>query len=250
MPLENIMLQCGIEAPRLQYCPIRQSTSGFREKLSTMKTRVVIADDHTLFLEGMKMLLEPTCWVIGTAADGQALISEIERHRPDVVLTDINMPQLNGLEACERLQKTNPGIRIIFVTVNEDVAVAEEAIRRGAVGYVLKKAAASELARAIQTVMSGRIYVSSDITKEPVQIFVANAKKRAHRDKLTPRQREVLQLLAEGKSMKEAADVLKVTTRTIAFHKYTMMHHLGVSRNSELVLYAAQSGLCRDQRHS
>lgn len=215
-----------------------------------MKTRVVIADDHNLFLEGMKMLLEPTCWVIGTASDGQALIAEIEKQRPDVILTDINMPRLNGLEACERLLKVSPDARIIFVTVNEDISIAEEAIRRGAFGYVLKKAATSELVKAIQTVMSGRIYVSPEITKEPVQVFVANAKKRAQKNKLTPRQREVLQLLAEGKSMKEAADVLKVTTRTIAFHKYTMMHHLGVSRNSELVLYAAQTGLCRDQKHS
>jgi DNA-binding NarL/FixJ family response regulator len=213
-----------------------------------MKTRVVIADDHILFLEGMKKLLEPSCCVVGTATDGQALISEAEKQRPDVILTDINMPQLNGLEACERLLKIIPTTRIIFVTVNEDVATAEEAIRRGAFGYVLKKSATSELVRAIQTVMGGRIYVSSAITKEPVQVFIAKAKSRAHKDKLTPRQREVLQLLAEGKSMKEAADVLHVTPRTIAFHKYTMMHHLGVSRNSELVLYAAQTGLCRDER--
>jgi DNA-binding NarL/FixJ family response regulator len=215
-----------------------------------MKTRVVIADDHKLFLEGMKMLLEPSCWVLGTATDGQSLLKEMEKHHPDVILTDINMPRLNGLEACERLLKAGSETRIIFVTVNEDVSIAEEAIRRGALGYVLKKSATSELVKAIQTVMLGRVYLSPEITKEPVQVFIANARKHAHKEKLTPRQREVLQLLAEGKSMKEAADVLKITTRTIAFHKYTMMHQLGVSRNSELVLYAAQSGLCRDQKHS
>ena len=213
-----------------------------------MKARVLIADDHTLFLEGMKKLLEPSCWIIGTATNGQALIAEAEKQRPEVILTDINMPQLNGLEACERLLKKLPDTRIIFVTVNEDVATAEEAIRRGAFGYVLKKSATSELVKAIQTVMVGRLYVTSAITKEPIQVFIAKAKSHAHKDQLTARQREVLQLLAEGKSMKEAADVLHVTPRTIAFHKYTMMQHLGVSRNSELVLYAAQSGLCRDQR--
>jgi DNA-binding NarL/FixJ family response regulator len=214
-----------------------------------MKARVLIADDHRLFLEGLKKLLEPSCCVVGTALDGQSLISEAEKQRPEVILTDINMPRLNGLEACERLLKRVPETRIIFVTVNEDIATAEEAFRRGAFGYVLKKAAISELVKAIQTVMVGRFYVTSAITKEPVHVFVAKAKSHAHKEQLTARQREVLQLLAEGKSMKEAADVLHVTSRTIAFHKYTMMHHLGVSRNSELVLYAAQSGLC-GQRNS
>jgi DNA-binding NarL/FixJ family response regulator len=214
-----------------------------------MKARVLIADDHTLFLEGMKKLLEPSCWVLGTATNGQELISEAEKHRPEMILTDINMPQLNGLEACERLLKRFPDCKIVFITVNEDIAIAEEAIRRGALGYVLKKAATTELIRAIQTVMGGRVYVSSAITREPVQVFISRARSHANKEQLTPRQREVLQLLAEGKSMKEAADVLRITARTIAFHKYTMMHHLGVTRNSELVLYAAQSGLCRDPKH-
>src|SRR5436305_14340958 len=159
------------------------------------------------------------------------------------------MPQLNGLEACERLLKKLPDTRIIFVTVNEDIATGEEAIRRGAFGYVLKKAATSELFKAIQTVMSGRVYVTPAITKDSIQVFVARAKSHQHKEQLTARQREVLQLLAEGKSMKEAADVLHVTPRTIAFHKYSMMQHLGVTRNSELVLYAAQSGLCRTESY-
>ena len=158
---------------------------------------------------------------------------------------DINMPHLNGLDACERLAKRLPETRIIFLTVNEDPESAEEAIRRGASGYVLKKAAASDLFKAIQNVVAGRVYVSPLISHEPVGVFVSRAKSHAHQEPLTLRQREVLQLLAEGKSMKEAADILKVTPRTIAFHKYSMMEHLGITRNSELVRYAAQAGLCR-----
>jgi DNA-binding NarL/FixJ family response regulator len=214
-----------------------------------MKVRVILADDHTLFLEGLKKLLEPSCWVIGTATDGQQLISVVEKQRPEVVVTDINMPRLNGLEACERLLKQLPQTRIVVVTVDEDLGTAEEAIRRGASGYVLKKSATSELVKAIHTVMAGRVYVTPAITRDPVQVFVARAKDHADKERLTARQREVLQLLAEGKSMKEAADVLQITPRTIAFHKYSMMHHLGVTRNSELVLYAVQSGLCRGQKH-
>ena len=138
-----------------------------------------------------------------------------------------------------------PESRTIFLTVNEDNDTAEEAIRRGAFGYLLKKSAPAELFKAIQVVAAGRLYVTPAITKEPIQIFITRAKRHRCKDLLTSRQREVLQLLAEGKSMKEAADVLNITPCTIAFHKYSMMQHLGLTRNSELVRYAAQSGLCR-----
>jgi DNA-binding NarL/FixJ family response regulator len=210
-----------------------------------MKARVLLADDHNLFLEGLKKLLEPSCLIVGTATNGHNLISEAEKQRPDVIVTDINMPQLNGLDACGTLLKRLPDSRIVFVTVCEDPDTAREAIRRGAFGYVLKKAATTELLRAIETVRTGRVYITPTITREPISIFITAAKNRKHDEPLTARQREVLQLLGEGKSMKEAADVLHVTPRTIAFHKYSMMQHLGITRNSELVLYAAQSGLCR-----
>src|SRR5688572_4307373 len=137
-----------------------------------MKARVLIADDHTLFLEGMKKLLEPSCWIIGTATNGQALIAEAEKQRPEVILTDINMPQLNGLEACERLLKKLPGTRIILAAGQDDVAGAEEAIRRGAFGYVLKTPATPELDQAIPTVRGGRRYVTSAIASEGIQVFV------------------------------------------------------------------------------
>jgi len=213
------------------------------------RTRVLLADDHVIFLEALKKLIEPACLVVGTASDGRALFAAAEKLRPEVVIADINMPHLNGFDACERLTKKLPSCKIIFLTVNEDPESAEEAIRRGASGYLLKKAASTELFKAIQSVMAGRVYVTPEISREPVGVFVSRARSHAHQAPLTLRQREVLQLLAEGKSMKEAADILNVTPRTIAFHKYSMMEHLGITRNSELVRYAAQNGLCRETVH-
>lgn len=211
------------------------------------QTRVLLADDHIILLEALKKLIEPVCQVVGTAGDGRTLISSAQKLRPDVIVADINMPHLNGLEACERLTKVLPESRIIFLTVNEDPDTAEEAIRRGAFGYLLKKAAPEELFKAIQTVALGRVYITPSIAREPVSVFVSRAKSHVPEEPLTSRQREVLQLLAEGKSMKEAADILQITPRTIAFHKYAMMQHLGITRNSELVCYAIQSGLCREE---
>ena len=211
------------------------------------RTRVLLADDHVILLEALKKLVEPTCHVVGTATDGRSLIAAAEKLCPDVIIADINMPNLNGLEACERLIKKVPGTKVIFLTVNEDAESAQEAIRRGACGYLLKKAAAAELFKALQAVSAGRVYITQLISREPVGVFVSRARSQTQAERLTLRQREVLQLLAEGKSMKEAADLLNVTPRTIAFHKYSMMEHLGITRNSELVRYASQSGLCRNQ---
>lgn len=210
-----------------------------------MKTRVLLADDHVILLEALKKLIETTCDVVGLATDGRALISLAEKLRPDVIVADINMPHLNGLEACELVIQKVPEARIVFLTVNEDAETAEEAIRRGAHGYLLKKSAPTELFKAIQTVSAGRVYITSAISQEPVSLFVNRAKSHSQGETLTMRQKEVLQLLAEGKSMKEAADILRIAPRTIAFHKYSMMGQLGFTRNSELVRYAIQSGLCR-----
>jgi DNA-binding NarL/FixJ family response regulator len=211
-----------------------------------MKIEVLLADDHLIFLEAFKKLVESRCCVVGTASDGQTLISLAEKLRPELIIADINMPQLNGLDACERLLKKLPLSKIIFLTVDEDVDTAREAIRRGASGYLLKKSPPNELFAAIDAVMAGRLYMSSKVSGEPIKIFLARGKSPETKERLTARQREVLQLLAEGKSMKEAADVLRITVRTIAFHKYAMMQHLGMTRNSQLVLYAAQTGLCPD----
>ena len=202
------------------------------------RTRLLLADDHAILLEAFKKLLEPFHSVVGAVTDGRRLLAKARELRPDIVLLDINMPGLNGLDACEQLVSRNPETKVIFLTVSEDLDSAEEAIRRGASGYLIKKAVVAELLKAIETVFRGGIYITPLISTLPVGFFVAQAKGREKRQALTERQREVLQLLAEGKSMKEAAEILGVTPRTIAFHKYTMMEHLGFTRNSELMRYA------------
>ena len=162
--------------------------------------------------------------------------------KPDVILADVAMPHLNGLDACERIRQHLPRAKVIFLTMDEDPDTAAEAIRRGASGYLLKASAASELFDAIQQVLSGKIYVASAIAKGPAGVFVSHAEK-GQSSGLTLRQREVLQLLAEGKSMKEAADILGITPRTIAFHKYSMMEQLGFKTGAELIQHAVSLGL-------
>ncbi len=211
--------------------------------MGTSKPRVLLADDHVILLESLKSLLQSEVDVVATVSDGQTLLTRAKALSPDVIVTDIHMPQLNGLEACERLLMEVPKARVIFLTVNEDSATAEEAIRRGALGYVLKKDAADELRKAIESARNGNVYISKAILREPVKVFVSRAKSEKKAEPLTIRQREVLQLLAEGKSMKEAADILQITSRTIAFHKYTMMNQLGIKTTSELVVYATKNGI-------
>ena len=202
------------------------------------RTRVLIADDHAILLEAFKRLLEPDYDVVGTVADGQALVQAAESLKPDVILADISMPHLNGLNAAERLLAQLPDVKLVFLTVNEDPQIAAEAMRRGASGYVLKKSAAAELFEALRQVLRGRTYVTPAIAKVSTLDFVAGAKCVGPARALSLRQREVLQLLAEGKSMKEAADLLGVAARTIAFHKYAMLEQLGLKNGAELVQYA------------
>ena len=209
------------------------------------RTRVLLADDHTILLEAFRTLLSPTCEVIGAVTDGRKLLEVAEELRPDVIVLDISMPQLNGIEACRQLQPKLPDTRWVFLTVNEDPDLAVEALGLGASGFLLKSSAASELFSAIQVAMEGRRYVTPLLTKgEPLGVFLSRTP-LAQGDKLTARQREVLQLLAEGKLMKEAADILGVTPRTVAFHKYTIMEQLGVKTSAELVRYAVKLGLVR-----
>jgi DNA-binding NarL/FixJ family response regulator len=205
--------------------------------------RVVLADDHGLVLEALSKLLEPACKIVATVTDGRALVETAVKLEPDVVVADIGMPQLNGLDAAEQLRARLPKTKVIFLTVNEDPDVAAEAIRRGALGYLLKKSAATELFTAIQAVMGGRHYLTPLITRDPTKVFVSRAEHARRAPGLTLRQREVLQLLAEGCSMKEAADILRVTPRTIAFHKYSMMEQHGFKTTAELVQYAVRLGL-------
>jgi DNA-binding NarL/FixJ family response regulator len=190
-------------------------------------------------------LLEPRYDVVGVASDGRALIDLAGDTQPDVIVLDISMPRLNGLDACARLREKIPGLRLIFVTVNEDPDMAAEAIRLGASGYLLKSSASAELFTAVDQALAGKIYITPLLTRGiPIGVFLGRASKPGV-EKLTLRQREVLQLLAEGRLMKEIADLLNVTERTVAFHKYTIMEHLGVKTNAELVQYAVEHGMLK-----
>ncbi len=201
--------------------------------------RVLLADDHALLLAAFEKLLADECEIVGTASDGRALVAAAERLQPDLVVLDISMPLLNGLEAGRQLKQKLPRVKLIFLTMNEDAELAAEAFRIGASGYLLKRSAASELLTAIREVAQGRSYVTPLLTEALVGTLLANGG-RHHAPELTPRQREVLQLLAEGQSMKEVASTLNLTPRTVAFHKYEMMRKLHVKSTAELIQYAVK----------
>ncbi len=202
------------------------------------RQRVLLADDHTLLLDAFAKLLEPECEVVGTVADGRALLAAAEELKPDVVVLDIAMPLLNGLDAGRQLKKALPDVKLIFLTMNQDPAIASEAFRAGASGYLLKTSAGSELVKAIEVVTSGRSYVTPLVTQDLIESLMLGSKQRKGAAALTPRQREVLQLLAEGYSMKGVAHILKVSSRTIAFHKYRMMERFRLKSNAELIRFA------------
>jgi DNA-binding NarL/FixJ family response regulator len=203
--------------------------------------RVILADDHTILVEAFRKLLEPACEVVATVADGHALLEVARRFKPDVIVLDIAMPLLNGLDAGRQVKELVPGVKLIFLTMNEDPDLAVEAIRMGASGYLLKKSAASELFKAIQTALRGKSYVTPQIARGMETSFIRDPEGNKHSQTLTPRQRQVVQLLAEGKSMKEAADVLKVATRTIAFHKYRIMEDLKLKTTADLIQFAMKN---------
>src|SRR5262245_59876930 len=203
-----------------------------------LRTRVILADDHTLMLEALKNLLESEFEVVGTFGDGRALVEGAPKLRPDVIILDIGMPLMNGLNAGQRLKQLMPNVKLIYVTMNQDPDVAGEAFRLGANGYLLKTSAVKELVKVIRQVVRGTNYVTSLMTEDVVGSFTKHCKNLKSTAHLTLRQKEVLQLLAEGRSMKEAAFILHVSPRTVAFHKYTMMEHLNIKTSAELVQYA------------
>jgi len=200
--------------------------------------RVILADDHTLVAEALRQLIAPYFDVVATVADGHALVDRAISLKPDAVVVDVAMPLLNGLEAGRQLKAKIPSLKLIFLTMNEDPELAVEAMRVGASGYVLKKSAGSELLQAIRAALRGKSYITPQIARGMEDSFIRNPHGRSHPKSLTPRQREVVQLLAEGKSMKEVASVLNLTPRTIAFHKYRVMQELGFKTNAELVQFA------------
>ena len=202
------------------------------------RPRVLLADDHRLLREAFARLLEADCDVVGAVADGRALLAAAPELRPDVVVIDVAMPLLNGLDATRQLKRLMPGVKVIFLTMSEDPGVAAEAFRVGASGYVLKNSAASELLQAIREVSRGRSYITPLATQWLVESLLHQNEPAGTPVELSPRQREVLQLLAEGHTMKEIARLLKITPRTVAFHKYSMMELLHVKSTAELIQYA------------
>jgi len=206
------------------------------------RPRILIADDHTLVAEAFRELLEPEYHVIKLVTDGRSLLAAAKELTPDVVLLDLNMPLLNGLDAGQEMKKILPKVKIIVLTMNEDSEVASRALRQWASGYLLKKSAGVELRKAILEVLHGHSYVTPSIAQKLMDEFIRDP--RPDRAKaLTQRQRQVLQLLAEGHSMKEAAAILDIAVRTVAFHKYRIMEDFGLKTNADLVRFAIREHL-------
>jgi DNA-binding NarL/FixJ family response regulator len=202
------------------------------------RPRVLLADDHRLLRDAFSRLLESECEVVGAVADGRAVLTEAARLEPDIVVLDVAMPLLNGLDAARQLRQAMPKVKVIFLTMNEDPDIAAEAFRVGASGFLLKNSAASELVQAIREVARGRSYITPLATQGLMENLLRKPDAATKPVELSARQREVLQLLVEGHTMKEIARLLKITPRTVAFHKYAMMEQLGVTSNAELVLTA------------
>ena len=207
------------------------------------RPRVILADDHVLLLDAIKNLLGAEFEIVGTFTDGRALVDGAAALVPDVVVLDIGMPQMNGLSAGQRLKQSLPRVKIVYLTMNLDADIAAEAFRLGASAYVVKNSAATELLLALRQVLRGRSYISPLITKDMDGTFIHNAERKKNPNHLTLRQKEVLQLLVEGRSMKEVAYILNVTPRTVAFHKYSMMEHLRLRSNAELIQFAVRNSL-------
>jgi len=207
------------------------------------RSRIVLADDHALIPEMLRTLLEPEFEVVGIFTDGQQLVEGAAALQPDVIVLDIGMPTMNGLTAGSRLKKAMPMVKLVYLTMNEDADMTSEAFRLGASAYLLKNTAASELLKAIRYALRGGYYASRELTEGMIGSFVQKFKQRKPAKPLTLRQREVLQLLAEGRSLKEAAFILNLAPRTVAFHKYNMMDHLQVHSSAELIEYALKRSL-------
>src|SRR5215471_1847606 len=207
------------------------------------RARLLIADDHTLVAEACKSLLERDFQVVGIVNNGRELLRVAPELKPDVVILDVAMPQLNGLDAGEQLKRLMPSCKLVFMTMNMAPDVAAEAFRRGASGYVVKSATAAELVTAVWRALRSESFLSPLITKDTVEFLLRKESSFSEERRLTPRQNEILQLLAEGMSMKEIASVLNLKLGTVAFHKYNLMQTLGVKTNAALLQYAIKHHL-------
>ena len=208
----------------------------------TNRSRILIADDHKLVAELCKQLLESEFDVVGVVADGRALVRAAGKLKPDVIIVDVAMPILNGLDAGRQVKEMLPSVKLVYLTMNPDPEIAAEALARGASGYLLKTCASSEMVLAVREVLRGKTYLSQALSRDAIDVLRWQHKELVdENERLTERQREVLQLLAEGKVMKEVGGILNMTTRTVAYHKYRIMELLGAKSNAELVKYAVRS---------
>ena len=207
------------------------------------RIRILLADDHTMICAAFRKLLEPEYEVVGAVGDGRALLKAAEELKPDLVLVDVGMPLLNGLDAARQLKKLMPKMKLIFLTMNSDSDVATEAFRIGASGYLLKNSQGEELLRAVRDAVRGLSYVTPQIRQAMEERFIQDPQTADRPRHLTPRHREIVQMLAEGRSPKEIAFILDITLRTVRFHKYEIMKELGIGSNAELVQYAIKHSL-------
>ena len=211
------------------------------------KTRVLLAEDHTVVAEGLQALLKDSFDLVGVVHDGRALLDAAEKLRPDVILTDISMPLLNGLDAIRHLRSRRPSTKIVVLTMHRETSLAAEAFQAGVSGYLLKISPGEELVNAIREVAQGKSYVTTLLARDLITLLLEAGSPLQSEDKLlTPRQREVLQLIAEGRTMKEAASILNISPRTAESHKYEIMQALGVRTVAELVQRAIRMKLIRE----
>ncbi len=208
---------------------------------------VLLADDHRLFAEACMKMLEPEYDVVGIVRDGRALLQTAPALRPDVIVLDIAMPLLNGLDAARQLRKIMPSVKLVFMTMHQDSDLLDAALSIGALGYILKTSASCELVEAIRAAAQGKTFIAAQIRSQMDRSFVQHGRGKRHRT-LTHRQREVLQLLAEGYSMKKAGEIAHVAPRTIAFHKYRIMEQFNIGNNAELFQFAIREGIIVDGR--
>jgi len=208
------------------------------------KPRILLADDHKIVIEGLKNLLRDEFEIVGSVEDGRTLVEKASTLYPDVIVADISMPQLNGIEAARQIKKIDKNIKIVFLTMHPDATYAADAFEAGASGFVLKHSASGELIRAIHEAIKGRTYVTPLVAGDLIRSYQeGDSPEKKMFKKLSPRQREILQLLAEGKSAKEIASILNISTRTVEFHKYKMMEQLNIKTSTELLQYAIKHGL-------
>jgi DNA-binding NarL/FixJ family response regulator len=204
-----------------------------------MKPRVVLADDHSIVTEGLKALLEPELEIVATVDNGRAAIKAVRDFKPAVVILDISMPLLNGIDTAREIRKFDPKIKIVFLTMHTELAYVQEAFGAGASGYVIKHSASIDLLSAVRRALLGHTYITPGVAENGIDVLIRGARRaKKPAAQLTPRQREVLQLLAEGRSAKEAAAILNVSSRTVEFHKYRIMHQLGLRTTAQLTQYA------------